>query len=159
MHILNEDAEPHRFKFIPVSGSAWSLPDGAPTFMAHEDGSLTFCLAAAEEVPSGFRIRTQWTMTKSAELHTYRPENVGTNAEKVINLANLFDDLTLDENGWSMWSRELTFDDINFVNSNGGVTIVFNSNETPNYWFDFTGITTLSQFFSTTGLPIQYVDN
>nr|WP_277602764.1 leucine-rich repeat protein [Acinetobacter sp. NIPH 1852] len=48
MHILNEDSEPHRFRLIPISGSAWSLSNGDPTFTEHEDGSLTFCLAAAE---------------------------------------------------------------------------------------------------------------
>lgn len=53
MHILNEDSEPHRFRFIPISESAWSLSNGDPTFMEHSDGSLTFCLAPAEiiEVP------------------------------------------------------------------------------------------------------------
>ena len=119
----------------------------------------TFCLAPATTL-TGFRIRTSWTMTKSDQLHTYRPENAGTNGEKVINLANLFDDETFkDADGWSMWSRELTFEDINFVNSNGGVTIVFNSEETPNYWFDFSAITTLSQFFDLLAGSVEYVDN
>ena len=67
---------------------------------------------------TGFRIRTRWSMTKSLELHTYTPSAVGTNGERVINLANLFDDESFKTaDGWSMWSRELTFDDINFVNS------------------------------------------
>ena len=112
---------------------------------------------------SGFRIRIKQNLEKSPEFHTYKPWAAGTNGERVINLANLFDDESFKTaDGWSMWSRELTFDDINFVNSNGGVTIVFNPQEIPNYWFNFVGISTLSQFFGlmiNEGHQVQYIDN
>lgn len=160
--IENLDSQPHRFKMIPLNDTGipnhYSTHITNPTLIEHDDRSLTFCLAA--KILTGFKIRTRWTMTKSDQLHTYRPENAGTNGEKIINLANLFDDETvMDADGWSMWSRELTFDDINFVNSNGGVTIVYNSKETPNYWFDFSAITTLSEFFDLLSGSVEYIDN
>lgn len=112
---------------------------------------------------TGFRIRTKYNMDKSPEFHKYQPEYAGTNAERIINLANLFDNVDIkDSQGWSEWSREMVFDDINFVNSNGGVTVVFNTKETPNYWINFDGITNLKQFFDTMiqqNSQIQYLNN
>ncbi|WP_213033359.1 hypothetical protein [Acinetobacter sp. ANC 3832] len=96
---------------------------------------------------SGFRIRLTKNISKSPLLHTYNPESVGTNGEKVVNLANLFD-TTETFNGVTTWSRALSFEDVNYPSSNGGVTIVFNTDENPNYWVDMTGITTLMQFFT-----------
>ena len=110
--------------------------------------------------PSGFRIRLSASISKSPLLHTYRPEAAGTNGEKVVNLANLFDTTEL-FNGVTAWSRPLTYDDVNYPSSNGGVTIVFNTSQTPNYWVDMTGITTLTQFFTALShqMAIEFSNN
>ncbi len=98
---------------------------------------------------TGFRFRLAYSwMTKSESLHTYNPEAMGTNGEKVINLANLFDDLRVRGDGWTQWSRPLTFEDVNYPSSNGGVTLVFTQDNTPNYWMDMSGIVDLEGFFA-----------
>ena len=109
---------------------------------------------------SGFRIRLAANISKSPLLHTYSPEAAGTNGEKVVNLANLFDTTEL-FNGVTAWSRPLIFDDVNYPSSNGGVTIVFNSNQTPNYWVDMAETTTLMQFFTSLSLQmaIEFSNN
>ncbi|ENV36884.1 hypothetical protein F959_01691 [Acinetobacter venetianus RAG-1 = CIP 110063] len=43
--VLNIDNQPHRFKMEPVSGASYLNATRNPTFIEHEDGSLTFCLA------------------------------------------------------------------------------------------------------------------
>lgn len=97
----------------------------------------------------GFRFRMRGGgMSKSEQLHTYDPSAIGSNGEKVINLANLFDDLTVKPSGWTMWSRPLTFEDVNYPSSNGGVTLVYNREESPNYWMDMAGVTDLESFFA-----------
>lgn len=124
-------------------------------------GLLTASIITVPEVvPSyltGFRFRTICSfMSKSEQLHTYNPNAIGSNGEKVINLANLFNDsamtgngsTNLDSNGWSEWSRPLTFEDVNYPSSNGGVTLVYNKEESPNYWMDMNGITDLNSFFA-----------
>lgn len=49
MFMQNIDNVPHRFRFVPESNTNY-VPDdieGNPTFMEHDDGSLTFCLSPA----------------------------------------------------------------------------------------------------------------
>lgn len=45
MNIFNIDVVPHRFRFIPLSETGYTQPTNNPTFIEHEDGSLTFCLS------------------------------------------------------------------------------------------------------------------
>lgn len=45
MRLVNKDFLPHRIKFIPVQDTGYTAPEDNPTFIAHPDGSLTFCLA------------------------------------------------------------------------------------------------------------------
>lgn len=49
--VENLDDQPHRIKMSPVIGEITPThplpPLDNPTFMVYEDGSLTFCLAAA----------------------------------------------------------------------------------------------------------------
>lgn len=48
MYIENIDNVPHRLKFDPISGASFTANmEQNPTFMAYEDGSFSFCLAAA----------------------------------------------------------------------------------------------------------------
>lgn len=42
--ISNKGSQPHRIKMIPISGT-YNGAENNPTFIEHEDGSLTFCLA------------------------------------------------------------------------------------------------------------------
>lgn len=46
VNMQNLDRIPHRLKFVPISNTAYTLNDELhnPSFMEHEDGSLTFCL-------------------------------------------------------------------------------------------------------------------
>jgi hypothetical protein len=47
MFMQNIDSVPHRFRFVPVDENISHVAaTNNPTFMEHEDGSLTFCLAA-----------------------------------------------------------------------------------------------------------------
>ncbi|WP_252727879.1 hypothetical protein [Acinetobacter sp. Ac_5812] len=48
MNIQNKDSNPHRFKFIPLSETEFTAPTNNPTFLEHDDGSLTFCLSAQD---------------------------------------------------------------------------------------------------------------
>lgn len=46
MFIQNIDNIPHRLKFVPVSATSFTANvEDNPTFIVHDDGSLTFCLA------------------------------------------------------------------------------------------------------------------
>lgn len=45
MRLVNKDFLPHRIKFISVQDTGYTAPEDNPTFIAHPDGSLTFCLA------------------------------------------------------------------------------------------------------------------
>nr|WP_252322626.1 hypothetical protein [Acinetobacter beijerinckii] len=48
--IENLEMQPHRFKMVPLDGEVvpdFTAPTDNPTFIAHEDGSLTFCLSAS----------------------------------------------------------------------------------------------------------------
>lgn len=112
----------------------------------------------------GFYIRLKGTLSKSPSYYTYSPENIGNNSEKVINLANLIDELAYrDEEGWSNWSRYISFDDVNYVASGGGLTVVTNTSEVPNDWVDMTNITTVQQFFEAlkqqSVIQIQYAND
>lgn len=44
----NVDTQNHRVKMVPVDGTSYLNVTNNPTFVKHEDGSLTFCLAALE---------------------------------------------------------------------------------------------------------------
>lgn len=44
MGISNKDSLPHRIKLIPIEDDAYSSPSNNPSFMEHEDGSISFCL-------------------------------------------------------------------------------------------------------------------
>lgn len=49
--IVNLDSIPHRFHMVPSDGASYGVPDAegtTPTFQENGDGSLDFCLAAAE---------------------------------------------------------------------------------------------------------------
>lgn len=50
--IINLDSDVHRFRLVPENElSTYTLSElENPTFMAHEDGSLTFCLAANTDI-------------------------------------------------------------------------------------------------------------
>ena len=46
MFIQNIDNIPHRLKFVPISATSFTANvEDNPTFIVHDDGSLTFCLA------------------------------------------------------------------------------------------------------------------
>jgi len=46
MFIQNIDNIPHRIKLVPESATSFTAnTEDNPTFLVHEDGSLTFCLA------------------------------------------------------------------------------------------------------------------
>lgn len=51
----NTDEQPHRFKFVPLHNvefpNSFVVTGDNPTFIEHEDGSLTFCLAASTTEP------------------------------------------------------------------------------------------------------------
>ena len=48
MFIQNIDNIPHRIKLAPESATSFTANvEDNPTFIVHEDGSLTFCLSAA----------------------------------------------------------------------------------------------------------------
>lgn len=44
----NVDTQNHRVKMVPVDGTSYLNVTNNPTFVEHEDDSLTFCLAALE---------------------------------------------------------------------------------------------------------------
>ncbi|WP_336938948.1 hypothetical protein [Acinetobacter modestus] len=48
MYIQSTDTSNHRIKLEPLSGTSFTAnTEDNPTFMEHEDGSLTFCLSPA----------------------------------------------------------------------------------------------------------------
>jgi hypothetical protein len=48
MYIQSTDTSNHRIKLEPISGTSFTAnTEDNPTFMEHEDGSLTFCLSPA----------------------------------------------------------------------------------------------------------------
>lgn len=112
----------------------------------------------------GFFIRLDGDLSKSESYYTYSPDSAGSNAEKVINLANLIDNI-VDRNaeGWTEWSRALTFEDVNYIASNGGLGVYIHNSGYPNFWVDMDGITTLAEFFEALkgqgGIAIQYANN
>lgn len=46
LYIINQEYIPHRFKFVPISDTSFNTFPENPSFIEHEDGSLTFCLSA-----------------------------------------------------------------------------------------------------------------
>ena len=73
LYIENIDTVPHRFKFVPKPNSNASFTANVeqnPTFLEHDDGSLTFCLAQAVEECSPTDVdfpNTMFTGNKSIE--------------------------------------------------------------------------------------------
>jgi len=50
MYIQSTDTSNHRIKLEPISGTSFTAnTEDNPTFLEHEDGSLTFCLSAIPE--------------------------------------------------------------------------------------------------------------
>ena len=48
MYIQSTDTSNHRIKLEPISGTSFTAnTEDNPTFMEHDDGSLTFCLSPA----------------------------------------------------------------------------------------------------------------
>ena len=45
--IQNQDSKDYRIKMVPVEATSYLNVTNNPTFIEHEDGSITFCLAAA----------------------------------------------------------------------------------------------------------------
>lgn len=130
------------------SGKQYVEIEQENTSIVIDGKNVSFTLKAQENL-SGFRIRIKdLTLSKSEQYLTYRPESVGTNGEKVINLANLFDTTDVGNDGWSSWSRELTFSDVNHVMTNGGLTVVFSNDHQPNYWINMSNINSLTDFFN-----------
>lgn len=107
-----------------------------------------------------FRIRTESSadLSKSASAYTYNADAIGTNGEKKLNLSNFIDELGLDAEGKTAWSKAMIFDDINHADSNGGVSVMFaeGNHDTLNLWIDMRDVNNLSQFFDKVSNALDY---
>lgn len=125
--------------------------------------NATFTLAPA--LPArlqGFRFRlrseSSADLSKSASAYTYNAGAIGTNGEKTLNLSNFIDELGLDAEGKTAWSKEMFFDDVNHQDSNGGVSVIFaeRSDYSLNLWIDMRDVSSLSQFADKVADALQY---